>query len=51
MCRTIEYDFSVSLVYDLASFDFNGMGQLSECRIRNSNRLVSIIEQFESRIE
>lgn len=51
MRRTREYDFSASLVYDLASFDFSGMEQPSECRIRKLNRLVLIIERIESRIK
>lgn len=38
----------MSLVYDIASFDFSGMEQQSERRIWNLRRLVSIIEQIES---
>lgn len=49
--KTREHGLSMSLVYDLASFDFSGMEQQSECRIWNLNRLVSIIEQIESGIE
>ena len=40
----------MTLVYDLASFDFSGMEQQSECKIWDLNRLVSIIVQIGSEI-
>ena len=50
MYRTGKYGLSVTLVYDLASFDFSGMEQQSECKIWDLNRLVSINVQIGSEI-